>query len=190
MVSADGDWRKADATIADSLRDHGIPSVGLKARSYLSGGKTPEQLATDLEAVTRKYLAEWGRTGIVFVGYSRGADVGPFALSRWPADLRDRVRLVVLVSPGTAANFRFHKIDLLRDVHRTDDRPLLPEVRKLEGMRILCIWGMDDADSLCPEAPDGLVVKLPWPGGHRVGGSPVPARMILDELAESGLIRR
>jgi type IV secretory pathway VirJ component len=107
---------------------------------------------------------------------------------RGGAAVRDRLRLVALVSPDEAANFRFHAIDLLRDVHRPDDRPLLPEVRKLAGVPILCIWGVDDADSFCPGAPDGLVVKLPWPGGHRVGGSAAPVRMILDALQEHGLI--
>jgi type IV secretory pathway VirJ component len=104
------------------------------------------------------------------LGYSRGADLAPFIVSRWPADLRDRINMVALVSLSPNANFQFHLIDLIRDVHRPDDLPVAPEIEKLRGMRVVCIYGSEEEDSGCREADSTVVTRYARPGGHRLTG--------------------
>jgi type IV secretory pathway VirJ component len=49
--------------------------------------------------------------------------------------------------------------------------PVLPEVRKLRGLRVLCVYGENEKDSACPSlsAPDVTVVREK--GGHHFAGN-------------------
>src|SRR4029450_9754433 len=87
---------------------------------------------------------------VVLLGYSRGADVLPFMASRLPPDLRARVALVGLLGPGTSVDFEFHLSEWVADAARAGALPVRPEVEKLRGMPILCIYGAAEADSLWP----------------------------------------
>jgi type IV secretory pathway VirJ component len=46
----------------------------------------------------------------------------------------------------------------------------LPEVRRMRGVRFLCIYGAEEDDSICPQlqGSNALVAKLP--GGHHFDG--------------------
>lgn len=183
MVSGDGDWSAADRAIATSLVGRGIPVVGLETRSYLRAERrTPEGLARDLEDLTRRYLQRWNRSTVVFIGYSRGASIGPVGLSLWPSDLRRRLGLIVLLGPERAAGFEFHWVDLVRSVTRPGDVPVLPAMERLRGTPMLCIYGSEELGSLCRGDHRGLFVAQEHPGGHRVGAGPEAADLILAEL--------
>lgn len=170
MVSGDGDWAPTDRTLARELNRRGISVVGLRARSYLSRQKTPEQAAADAGRVLRHYLGAWQADSVVVIGFSRGADVAPFMVRRLPADLRGRVRLVALLSPTPTVGFKFHWADLLEDVQRPGDLPVLPEVAGLQGLRVLCVYGAEDAHSLCPALPARVGELMRVDGGHHLGG--------------------
>jgi type IV secretory pathway VirJ component len=47
----------------------------------------------------------------------------------------------------------------------------LPEVEKLAGRRILCVYGDEEAQSLCPRVSGGRTRVLALKGGHHFGGS-------------------
>jgi Type IV secretory pathway, VirJ component len=105
---------------------------------------------------------------VLLVGYSLGAEVLPFMASRLPPDLRSRVRLVALLGPGRTATFEFHVGEWLgRAVHGP---PTAPEIDRLAGLRVLCLYGTDETDSACPLVHRGPVVER-VPGGHHFGGS-------------------
>jgi type IV secretory pathway VirJ component len=175
LISGDGNWAGADKDMAAELAARGISVVGLKARDYLkSRHATPEGTTADAAQVLRTYLERWNRSGIVLVGYSRGADLMPFVARGLPEDLRDRVRLVALLGPADHASFQFHAIDLLKDVHRATDLPVLPEVEGLGWTKVLCVYGDDEKNSLCRlDLPD-FVQVVARDGGHRIkDGGPV-----------------
>ena len=183
MISGDGNWASADKKIAAVLAADGIAVVGLKARDYLTHHHpTPDDAARDVEGVLRTYLARWHRDRILLVGYSRGADMMPFVANRLPADLRTRVRGMVLIGPVENASFEFHLIDLVKNEHRDSDVPLLPEVERLDGIPILCIYGEDEHDTFCRTAPQGLVALDQHDGGHQIHDPDNVARSILDWL--------
>jgi len=46
-----------------------------------------DRVVQDLTRILRHYLPAWNRQKVVLVGYSMGADVLPFLISRLPADL-------------------------------------------------------------------------------------------------------
>jgi len=170
LVSGDGDWAATDRTLARDLNQRRISVVGLKARSYLSQEKTPEQAAADAGRVLRHYLGAWRADSVIVIGFSRGADVAPFMVRRLPTDLRGRVRLVALLSPSQTVGFKFHWSDLVTDTQRPGDLPVGPEVAGLRGTRVMCVYGAEDAHSLCPALPAHASEQVRMDGGHHLGG--------------------
>ncbi len=171
--------------VTRALGEHGMPVVALDARRYLSSPKTPEQTAADVARMLRWYLQAWRRDSVVLLGYSRGADLVPFVANRLPGDLAGRVRLVAMLAPSTTASFEFHLIDLIKDVRRPTDIPLRPEVERLTGTPVLCVYGEEDAHSLCPTLPPSVARVVSRRGGHHFDGDrDALARLILDALGD------
>ncbi|MEP7344348.1 MAG: AcvB/VirJ family lysyl-phosphatidylglycerol hydrolase [Gemmatimonadaceae bacterium] len=170
LLSGDGGFVNADEKVASGLVARGAAVLGVNMRSYLDKRRTPDEVASDLACAARTYLSRWSRTRIMLIGYSRGADLAPFVASRWPSDLRERLNMVALVSLSQTANFHFHLIDLVRDVKRDDDVIVAPELLKLRGLRVICIYGSDERDSGCRDADPTLVTKYERTGGHRLSG--------------------
>jgi type IV secretory pathway VirJ component len=185
VISGDGGWAGIDRQIGQTFAADGIPVVGLNSLQYFWKPKTPDQAANDLGRLLRHYLQAWGASRVLLVGYSRGADVLPFMLTRLPPELQRRVSLVALVGPAHRASFEFHFSDLLTG-GESGGRPTVPEIRRLQGFRLLCIYGDDETDSACPDLPPELARRVALPGGHHFGGAYLEiARRIL-EAARAG----
>ena len=169
IVSGDGGWTKIDKSLTRALAAQGISVVGLNSLRYFWHPRTPDEAANALERVLRHYLSAWQKQRVLLIGYSRGADVMPFMASRLSGDLRARVDLVALLGPATSISFSFHITDWL-GVKRRDAVPTLPEIRKLAGLKTLCVYGSNERDSVCPLLPAGLAIVDELPGGHHFGG--------------------
>ncbi len=185
LVSGDGGWVGLDREVSKVLASRGVPVVGLNSLAYFWKRRTPEESGKDLERILRSYLTRWHADKVLLLGYSRGADVLPFMASRLPEDLRAHVRLIVLMGPDDTVDFEFHISDWLGNDHHDNDLPVLPEVRKLEGMSVVCLYGESENDTLCPALERGSgvqVVRLT--GGHHFGGEYAAiADRILQEAA-------
>lgn len=166
LLTGDGGWRAIDKQLADSLAAHGAGVVVLDSRAYFHARRDPDGTANDVARVATQYLAAWGDERLILVGYSRGADVLPFVASRLPPDLAGRVRLVALLGPARHANFKFHLVDLFADKRRADDLMTIPEIEKLRGAPVLCIFGADEKDTACRDVHSTLVTPIEMPGGH------------------------
>jgi type IV secretory pathway VirJ component len=182
FVSGDGGWAAIDKSISKVLADNGLPVVGLNALQYFWTKRTPETAAKDLQSICDRYLASWKKGRLLFVGYSRGADVLPAMISRLSPELQSRIRLIALLGPSPRVQFEFHVADW---VHSTaKGLPVRPEVEKLRSHSILCLSGEDDKDSLCRELggqPHIHIVTLK--GAHHFdGGYEKLGRIILEQL--------
>jgi type IV secretory pathway VirJ component len=167
LLSGDGGWAVTDKGLSDRLTKGGIPVVGWNSLRYFLRRKKPDQVGRDLERVLRTYLPLWHKEKVILIGYSFGADVMPFLVTRLPPDLADRVSLIVLVGPTGTADFHFHPSEWLRKPS-DDSLPMLPELEKLRGREILCAYGAKEKDSFCLRL-DGLAHLLIRPGKHIVG---------------------
>src|SRR4029077_17300134 len=88
IVSGDGGWVGLDARLADRLsKEQGIPIVGLNSLQYFWASRTPAGASADLARVLGHSLAAWKLDDAVVLGYSQGADVVPFMVSRLPRAL-------------------------------------------------------------------------------------------------------
>jgi len=168
LLTGDGGWANADQQVAVALAARGTSVVGLNMRAYLATRRSPVETARDVACVAEHYLAAWNRTRLVLLGYSRGADIAPFVVARWPAALRERLDMIALVSLSPSANFQFHLIDIIRDVKRADDVPVAPEVAQLRGLPVICVYGADDKDTGCTQVDTTIAKPFVRRGGHRL----------------------
>ncbi|MDR2871214.1 MAG: cutinase family protein [Xanthomonadaceae bacterium] len=170
LLSGDGGWAGLDKDVAGALVAKGIPVVGFDSLRYFWKARTPQGLANDLDRIVRYYAAHWGKTRVILVGYSQGADVLPFAINRMPASSRSMIVQTALLGLGKNASFEFHVSNWIGG-SGGDALPILPEVKRLSEKDTLCLYGNDDGDSLCAEIPAGHVRAQAMPGGHHFDGS-------------------
>ncbi len=167
LLSGDGGWAGIDKSLGSALAAQGVPVAGFDSLRYFWSARTPDELAADLDRVIRYYAARWGRSDVLLVGYSQGADVLPFALNRLPRATRASVRLTALLGPGQKASFEFHMTNWIGP---SGDLPVAPEALKLSAASTLCIYGLEEKDSLCPQLAPGHARSMPLAGGHHFGG--------------------
>jgi type IV secretory pathway VirJ component len=149
LVTGDGGWAGIDREIAAALVAKGLPVVGLDSLKYFWTRRTPEGFAADVARIIEHYAAVWGRSEVALVGYSRGADVLPAAAVLLPAGARARVKVLAILGAGREAEFELHLTDFLGS--GSGGRPVLPDVERLAGTPIVCIYGREEAgESLCP----------------------------------------
>ncbi len=175
LMTGDGGWAAGDRGLSAALAARGVPVVGLSSPRYLVHARTPEETGRDLARILDHYVAAWRRDSVIVIGYSRGADIVPFMVSRLPTPLRRRVALVALLGPSQWAGFRFNPIDLVSDVHRGGDLAVAPEIVRLRGIRVLCVYGRRDHDAICPTLDSTVARPVVRDGGHEITGREGPA---------------
>jgi type IV secretory pathway VirJ component len=168
ILTGDGGWAPADRSLTAALVRRNVAVVGLDSPRYLARDPTPDAAAGDLARILRHFLPAWHRERVVIVGYSRGADIGPFMVARLPAELRERVALTALLGPGEWASFKHGLLDILHD-HSRSGLPVSSEVARLRGKAVLCIYGSRDRGAICPSLQQaGLARTVIRNGGHAV----------------------
>lgn len=170
IVSGDGGWGGLVKQIGRELAEQGVPVVGLNSLKYFLKRRTPEETARDLETVLRHYLVLWQRDKFVLLGYSLGADVLPFMASRLPDDLLQRLQSLLLLGPATAVDLKFHLSYWLGGRPPATSLAVVPEVLKLAGHRMVCVYGADEKDSACRMLEPGLAQTIALEGAHHFGG--------------------
>lgn len=168
IYSGDGGWRDLDRLLADVLARKGMSVVGVDVLRYYWTQKAPDVAASDLARIIRYYQQRWQRKQVVLIGFSLGGNVLPFLVSRLPPDLKDEVSLVSLLSPERTTAFEVQATGWL-GVHNNAGLPIGPELKKLSGLHLQCIYGTDEgADSLCTTAEATAVgaAVIAKSGGH------------------------
>lgn len=190
LVSGDGGWAAIDRVVAQTIASHGIPVVGFDSLRYFWRRRTPDETARAVEQTLRHYRSKWSKRRTILIGYSRGANILPFAIRRLPPDLLQSVALVVLLAPGLSEEFEIRLRDWMRDLadlfhcrnasekciglyHRLADSheeppvSVLLEIEKIADLSILCVYGKEEEDPLSPllEAR-GIARVVCLEGGH------------------------
>ncbi|MET0290845.1 MAG: AcvB/VirJ family lysyl-phosphatidylglycerol hydrolase [Steroidobacteraceae bacterium] len=169
-ISGDGGWAGLDDELAKQLNERGVPVVGLSSLKYFWKRRTPEETTADVARLLRHYLAEWHVARVVLVGYSFGADVMPFVYNRLPTDLRERVSGVALLAVGERTDFEVHVAGWV-GVEGENGLPIAPELARMGGIPVLCLWGDgdDDAEKGCTHSRGPLRTTLKVGDGHHFG---------------------
>ena len=168
IMSGDGGWAGIDQEVAAALSAKGIPVVGLDSLRYYWTARTPSGLAADTDRMIRYYLPHFGKQRVLLIGYSQGADVLPFAVNRLPQATRARVALTAVMGMSEHALFEFHVSSWVSDSN--SGPATLPEIDRITGMPVLCIYGADESDSLCPKLDPQRFIVVKLKGGHHFDG--------------------
>lgn len=170
MLSGDGGWRRLDILVTNELRKEGVPVVGLLSNSYFAPGRTPEEAAAALERLIREYGVRWNKPRVILIGYSRGADVLPFLVNRLSPGARAKVAAVALLGLEGLIDFKYHP-SWIPFYHPHDpELPVKPEVDKLRGLKVLCVYGAAEKSSICQALDPHFVQTLRTPGHHHFAG--------------------
>ena len=180
IYSGDGGWRDLDKSIGEYLVDHGTPVVGVDSLRYFWHEKTPAAIAADLAKITAHYVERWQTADVLLVGYSFGADILPFAVSRLPANERARVRQVSLLGLSPQAAFEIAVTGWLGE-RESDTQPVLPQLLQLDLSRVQCFYGEEEELTLCRDPALAGAERIRTKGGHHFDGDyEALARRILD----------
>jgi type IV secretory pathway VirJ component len=169
LLTGDGGWAGLDQELAARLAANGVPTVGLNSLKYFWTQRTPEETARDVARLMSHYLAAWNRQRVLLIGYSFGADVLPFVVNRLPAQLRTHVASVSLLGIDSNASFEVSVAGWIGS--EGGGRPTLPELASLTRVRVLCIYGEGESDSICPGLPASPdIVREQVGKGHHFSG--------------------
>ena len=127
-----------------------------------------------MNRILQHYSVSWNRSEVIVIGYSLGADVLPFMLNRLPRERLQTVKGIALLGPGATAEFEFHISNWMVKNNRPDAQPILPELEKLRGRNLLCLYGIQDREAICPKLPPDLAKVIPFHSGHRIGNNYEP----------------
>ncbi|WP_194269408.1 AcvB/VirJ family lysyl-phosphatidylglycerol hydrolase [Tritonibacter litoralis] len=171
FLSGDGGWAKFDEEISDRLADHGIPVVGISSLRYMWREKTPEQIAADFERIDAHFRRKFGRTKVMLLGFSLGANTVPFAARHLSQNMRERLLGVGLIAPETHTGFEIVVGGWLGQ--RTGAIEVAPAIQSLSAHlppeRILCLHGRKETVSACPVAQVPGMQRVVFDGGHHMG---------------------
>ncbi|HWW19533.1 MAG TPA: AcvB/VirJ family lysyl-phosphatidylglycerol hydrolase [Steroidobacteraceae bacterium] len=166
LYSGDGGWRDLDRSLADILASKGMSVIGVDVLRYYWKDKSPDVAARDLTRMIRYYGEQWHCHKVALIGFSFGADILPFVASRTPPDVRSELVLMTLLSPERSTAFEIEMNGWLGGKPKAGV-PIGPEVRKLDGLKVQCVYGRDEsADSLCTDSSAGPLTVLAKSGGH------------------------
>jgi type IV secretory pathway VirJ component len=170
FYSGDGGWRDIDKKIGGYLSDHGYFVVGIDSLRYFWRKKDPDRMAGDLDRLIRHYDKQAKGNGVILVGYSFGADIIPFMVNRLSPDTKAALKLVSLLGISEHASFEIRLQDIIGGTN-TDGPPTLPELLKLKGIPIQCVFGEAEKDSVCADkALDASINRVEMAGGHHFDG--------------------
>lgn len=163
-ISGDGGWGKMEREATWRLAAHGAPTLGVDSLRYFSTTRDPRQAAQEIAPHIERYAQAWNRSRIVIVGFSFGADVGPFIVRDLPPELRSRIVLAAFLSPGKRVAFRAGPASWMGLEFGPKVWPVMTSLRPTP---VLCVGNVGVFSDVCPERnpPPGMVsVRLG--GGH------------------------
>ncbi|MDP4273151.1 MAG: AcvB/VirJ family lysyl-phosphatidylglycerol hydrolase [Bacteroidota bacterium] len=171
FISGDRGWTDFDQSLANRLAQKHIPCIGLDALHYFWSEKNPQKVAADIAPFIQNYMHTWGKSKILLVGYSFGADVLPFVADKLPFILKDKIQALALLSPSEKAGFEIHVSDMLSIGNRKDVYNVVDEIRRLKYFPTLCIFGKDE-ETKFPEKLRGKNIHFLFTqGGHHFSNS-------------------
>ncbi len=167
-ISGDGGFNKFSTALCQSLNKKGYDVYALNARSYFDDKKTPGQTTNDVKNYLSKKLAGRKNKQVVLIGYSFGADVLPFILTRLPKDMLDVPVSFIMGSSGST-DFEIHWSDIFGG-NTKRDMDVVSEINKLSDENIVIINGSDEHELAVNKISLKKYTHEVLPGGHHFDG--------------------
>jgi type IV secretory pathway VirJ component len=180
-VTGDGGMRGFDIKLSDEFKAHRFSYILLNSYKYFWAAKTPDQFAKDIIPVIRDYISKWGKDEIVLSGFSFGAEVIPFLYTRLPEELKQKVKLVLLLSPASTSDFTIHFEDMI-GAENTYANDVVKEVEKITTAPILAIFGEKEDSSFPSNHKQENFQTILIKGSHHFTDADAVMESVLDGL--------
>ena len=149
--------------IARTAEEFGLPVYGVSSFAQFKDRKSIPQTVDIIDGAVRAAMRKYRASRVLLIGHSFGADVVGVALPDLAPDVRRALIGVVLVVPTQPVYLRADPSTL--SYHGRPDAPA-DRVTLVNWLPILCIYGLQERDSLCPELSARNVRVEGLPGGH------------------------
>jgi len=166
MVSGDmGFGHGMSLHFAQALAQRGVTVVGVVAPYVFAQHRTLPQARYAVEHAMLRAMQLTGAQSLILVGQSYGADIVATVAPQLPASLMRHVAAIDLMVPGRYVYFRADTSGLAY-LGKPDALPAaaLNQTRKRP---LVCIYGVEEDDSLCPLVTRPAKV-IGLPGGHHL----------------------
>lgn len=185
LLTGDGGWAEIDKSIAEALAADGVTVIGWNSLDYYWKNRTPEEASKALAAIITYYRTALQKDKAVLIGYSLGADVLPFLVRRLPKEFFDETDLIVYLGLSDRVDFKFSPSAWFGGKPSPNALPVIPEIEKLKGKRMLYFYGREESDKIVGRIDSSVVTIIELPGGHHFDGRfDLIARDILGAIAE------
>ena len=168
-LSGDGGLNKFSNSLCDGINEKGYQVIELNSKSYFWDKKTPEQTAIDVNNYLVKKMTGRKNQQLVMIGYSFGADVLPFILSRLPKDIHDKILVAFLMASSGSTDFEIHWSDIFGG-NAKRDMDVVSEINKLVDDKIVIISSSDDRHLEANKITLKRYTHEILPGGHHFDG--------------------
>jgi type IV secretory pathway VirJ component len=167
FLTGNGGWRNLAKYVTSYLNSKNVSVLAINTKKYLLSEKKPEQIACDLESLIEQYSSKWGKDSVVFIGYSMGAEVLPFAVNRMEDKYINKLVDLILIGPWQKATFKVKLADYFYEVNKGDD--IYDELVKMKLKKSYVICD-DNEYSICLKDLQGVIDHEQIGGGHHFGG--------------------
>jgi type IV secretory pathway VirJ component len=171
LLSGDIGFRGGmSAHVAMALADRGMTVVGVSSPVVFALHRTQAEAVGIVEQAIRTAMRVSGAPRVVLVGQSFGADIVATAAPHLPPDLLAHVAAIDVMVPSRDVYFRADPVGFAywgaADAHPA------AALKALRGPPIICIYGVEEPDSLCPQLV-GRAQIIALPGNHYLHHDPV-----------------
>jgi len=171
LFSGDGGWDSFMQNLAKDISNSRRPVVGIDLIPYIWNSRPPEAVAHDIESIFRVYAKKWNIENFSVYGFSHGADIIPFAVTRLSSKVRSQLNTVGLISPSHSTDFKFSIESWFYDFE--GKMKTAKEVRELisRNTKVVCLYGQNETEtSLCVDKSLSLMKSWALAGGHNLDG--------------------
>ncbi|MDP4223009.1 MAG: AcvB/VirJ family lysyl-phosphatidylglycerol hydrolase [Bacteroidota bacterium] len=182
FYSGDGGWYSFEQTISDRLAANGVSVIGIDIKKYLWNRKTPDKTASDATALLDHFSKEWNKSQFMIIGYSLGAEIVPFILSRLPQELKSKVVSTVMLSPQESTDFEIHLTDMLGIGNKRNIYNVVNEITLEKKIKQILIFG-DNEKTQVPEllkGPNDKIIRIPGDHHYRRNST-----LIIEKMEEA-----
>ncbi|MXP25125.1 type IV secretion system protein VirJ [Altererythrobacter indicus] len=165
LLSGDGGSRTGMApAVTARLRKAGMPVVLINSLTFFSRRRSPPEISALLQKAMSVAESKYHATRFVMIGQSFGADALPTALGGLSPESREKVAGAILIVPSRTMLLRATPFELLN----WGDKGInsLPAAQRLDWVKLACIRGVEETESLCPKLTNPGVIRKELPGGH------------------------
>lgn len=166
MLSGDIGFRGGmSAPVATALADRGMTVVGVSSPVVFAYHHTQAEAVAIVQQAIRSAMRISGADKVVLVGQSYGGDIVATTAPHLGAELLSHVAAIDLLVPGRNVYFRADPTGL--EYLGSPDAQPAADLRALRGPPVVCVYGIEETDSLCP-LMGGAAQVIALPGNHHL----------------------